>query len=84
MSVDDRRTNERGRIVIVDDDAGGRHAMSRALERIGFDVSPVVYGQQVTLMASVTPSAATSSESICGTYSSPGPNQRHLCRSRKS
>jgi hypothetical protein len=26
---------------------------------VGFDVSPVVYGQQVTLMSSVTPSAAT-------------------------
>ncbi len=34
----------RGRIVIVDDDAGGRQAMARALERVGFEVSPFADG----------------------------------------
>ncbi len=29
-----------GRIIIVDDDAGGRQAMSRALRRVGYDVAP--------------------------------------------
>ena len=40
MTAEERR----GRIVIVDDDAGGRQAMARALERVGFEVAPFADG----------------------------------------
>lgn len=36
--------DQRGRIVIVDDDAGGRQAMARALERINFEVAAFADG----------------------------------------
>ncbi len=32
--------DDKGRIVVVDDDAGGRQAMSRALRKVGYDVAP--------------------------------------------
>jgi len=34
----------RGRIVVVDDDAGGRQAMARALQRVGYEVHPFAEG----------------------------------------
>ncbi len=39
----------KGRIIVVDDDAGGRQAMTRALQRVGFDVYP--FGDGIEALA---------------------------------